>query len=222
MQKLRALAADPLFVAPALLAFAERFTVGCFVVTFSLYANHVRHLSDSQTGLHYSLFLVPFALATYPFARGTDRFPRGTMMTVGGVLYGVAFLTFGFTSGAALVAALMFAGLSSAMVYGPSLCCVARVGGGGERATSMALFHAAGCLGMLLGPAVAGIASALMRNAGVADPTRYSAVFILAGFAQLAAMVALRAPLRRLREVDGGLVAPGTDAPPGIMSQEGT
>ena len=206
----RTLARDPLFMAPALLAFAERFTVGCFVVTFSLYAHDVRHLSDGETGLHYSLFLLPFALATYPFARGTERFPRGTMMTVGGVLYGITFLTFGWTSGVGLGVALMLAGLSSAMVYGPSLCCVAKVGTGTERATSMALFHAAGCLGMLLGPAAAGILSAILRHAGFADPTRYATVFMVAGAAQLAAVVALRSPLRRLREADAALErAPG-------------
>ncbi len=213
-RRLVALVRDPLFVAPAALAFAERFTVGCFVVTFSLYANGVRHLSDGETGLHYSYFLLPFALATYPFARGTERLSRGSLMTVGGVIYGLVFLLFGWTSGPALIAVLMVAGLSSAMVYGPSLCCVAKVGDGADRATAMALFHAAGCLGMLLGPAVAGIASALMRHAGVLDPLRYAAVFSLAGLLQLIALCALRGTLRRLVDAERSPDAPGLEPLP--------
>jgi MFS family permease len=196
---LGALLKTPLFVVPAVLAFVERFTVGCFVVTFSLYAHSVRHLSDAQTGIHYSLFLLPFALATYPLTRGTERWSRAAMMALGGVLYGATFVTFGLASGGALALSLMVAGLASAMVYGPSLCCIAAASGQSGRATSMAFFHAAGCLGMLLGPAAAGIASAAMKHAGVDAHARYATVFALAGVAQLAAMLVLRAPIGRLR-----------------------
>ncbi len=208
----RRLARDPHFAAPALLAFAERFTVGCFVVTFSLYAHGVRHLRDAQIGVHYSLFLLPFALATYPFASAfggaRDRsFAAGAgsksaLMTAGGLLYGLSFLAFGVTQGAALMVSLVVAGVASAMVYGPSLGCVvhaSEAGGGAARATTMALFHACGCLGMLLGPAVAGVASALLRHAGASDGARFAAVFALAGTAQLAAVLASAPALRRLR-----------------------
>ena len=186
-------------MAPALLAFAERFTVGCFVVTFALYASHVRHLSDGETALHDSIFLGPFAVATYPLARAARRGAGPALMTIGGVAYGVIFLTLGRSSGAGLMAALAAAGVSSAMVYGPSLECLARASLPHRSATAMALFHAAGCVGMLLGPAIAGAASAAMRRAGLADGDRYAAGFGMAGIAQLVAMVAGHRSLGALR-----------------------
>jgi MFS family permease len=195
---LRAMLVDSTFVVPAALAFAERFTVGCFVVTFALYAHEVRHLTDAQTALRYSLFLVPFAAATYPLARSRVA-SRSTLLMVGGVLYGACFIVFGALSGAALAVALVLAGVSSAMVYAPSLCLVAIAGKRGRRATAMAAFHAAGCVGMMLGPAVAGIASATMRAAGVGASTRYATVFVIGGVAQLLIMTLLAPRISALR-----------------------
>lgn len=197
-ESIKTLLRDPHLVVPAALAFAERFTVGCFVVTFALYAHEVRHLTDTQTALSYSLFLVPFAVATYPLARAR-RLSRATMLFAGGIAYGVTFLTFGVTSGLQLAAALVVAGASSAMVYAPSLCFVAAAGAGGKRATAMAVFHAAGCLGMMLGPAVAGIASAILRRAGTAAQTRYALIFVIGGVAQLVTMKLLAGRIHALR-----------------------
>jgi DHA1 family tetracycline resistance protein-like MFS transporter len=196
---LKPLAASPRLLVPMVLTFVERFTVGCFVVTFSLYAHGVRHLSDAETALHYSLFLLPFAIATYPLARSTDHWSRAWLMGAGGILYGAAFCSFGWVSGTELASALVIAGLASAMVYGPSLCSVASVGRDAGRATSMAMFHAAGCLGMLLGPAVAGAVTAVMNHAGFAIHARYTAVFTIAGTVQLLCILVLRTPLAKLR-----------------------
>lgn len=204
---LNELTSDPRLFVPAALAFAERFTVGCFVVTFALYAHEVRHLSDAQTSLGYSAFLIPFAVATYPLAR-TQRLSRGSMLALGGAMYGASFLSFGLASGPLLGVALVVAGASSAMVYAPSLCLVASAGASGRRATSMAFFHGAGCVGMMLGPAVAGIASAVGRHAGLSAHARYSLVFTIGGLVQLAVVWALRGSILRLRNGDEAVRAP--------------
>lgn len=185
----------PEVLVPSALAFAERFTVGCFVVTFSLYAHRVRHLSDSVTALHYSLFLLPFAGATYPLARLARNVSRRSMFVVGGVMYAAAFVAFGLGGGTFLQVALVTAGIASATIYAPSLACLGDVDDS-ERATAMGLFHAAGCVGMFLGPAVAGMTSALLaRPLGDA---RFAAVFGIAAFVQLVVLVAVRAPLAML------------------------
>jgi len=193
---------NPLMLVPLVLGATERFTVGCFVVTFSLYAHAVRHLSDATVALHYSLFLVPFALATFPLVRLGERYSRTLLMKAGAFLYGAAFLTFGWASGGALVLALVGAGVASAMVYGPSLCCVIAAGRGSERATAMALFHAAGCGGMLLGPAAAGLISFAVGALGAPMSTKYLAVFTFAGSVQLLLLRLLRAPLATLRRLE--------------------
>jgi MFS transporter, DHA1 family, tetracycline resistance protein len=192
------LRASPLLIVPSALAFAERFTVGAFVVSFAIYAHDVLHLSDRATGLRYSIFLMSFALATYPVGRLAGRFSRPKMLAAGGVLYGVAFAWLALARGEWVSCALLLAGMSSAMVYAPSLCYASTLAPEGAKATSMALFQAAGCIGMMLGPAGAGILSAVLRAHGHGSATRYPAVFALAAAVQLGTMIVLAPRLRRL------------------------
>jgi hypothetical protein len=63
---------------PTLWIGVERFTVGCFVVTFSLYAHRVFGYSDVDTGLLFALFLVPFAAFTWPVAQVRPQAPQLT------------------------------------------------------------------------------------------------------------------------------------------------
>lgn len=184
------LLADQRLAVPMALAFAERFGIGCFVVTFSLYAHHVLRLDDAHTAAGYSVMLVPFAAATYPVARAVRAARRPAVIAVGTVLYAVAIAAVGWTSDLALAAVLVVAGIASALIYGPSLCCVAAAGDGAVKASAMALYHAAGSLGMMIGLASAGVLSALL--AGAAEVDRYRAVFALAGAAQIVALLAAR------------------------------
>lgn len=70
------LAKNPLLLVPLVMAFTERFTVGCFVVSFAVYAHEALGLSDRATSLRFSLFVVPFALAMFPMWRAAERFSR--------------------------------------------------------------------------------------------------------------------------------------------------
>ena len=193
------LRASPLLLVPSALAFAERFTVGAFVVSFAIYAHDVLGLSDRATGLRYSIFLVSFALSTYPVGKLGSRFSRPTVLASGGVLYGIAFLWLAVAPGPWVPVALLLAGVSSAMVYAPSLCYATTLAPAGARATSMALFQAAGCLGMMLGPAGAGMLSAILRARGHGPELRYPAVFAMAAVVQLGTMALLARRLRTLR-----------------------
>lgn len=194
----RVLADAPLLVVPAAIAFAERFTVGCFVVTFALRAHGVLAMSDRQISLGYSLFLIPFALGMYPAALTARWVSRPKQLAIGAVAYAGALVAFGTASGVWLALALVIAGLASAAMYAPTLSYASTLSPEGAPSTGMALFHAAGCVGMTLGPAAAGILSAILRAAGAADATRYGAVFALAAGALLAVVAALRGRLRTL------------------------
>jgi MFS family permease len=192
------LRASPQLIVPAGLAFAERFTVGAFVVSFAIYAHDVLGLSDRQTGLRYSVFLMSFALMTYPIGKLAGRFSRVTMLALGGVLYCAAFFWLALARGEWITLALLLAGVSSAMVYAPSLCYASTLAPEGAKATSMALFQAAGCLGMMLGPAGAGIISAALRAHGHGPAVRYPVVFAVAATVQLVMMIALARRIRLL------------------------
>lgn len=206
---------SPLVFVPSALALVERFTIGCFVVTFALYAHRVRHLTDAQVSVHYSFLLLPFAIATYPLAGGTAKWSRASLIRAGGWIYGAAFVVLAWVEGVGLALALVVAGVASAMVYGPSLGFVAAAGRTLPRATAMAVFHAAGCFGMMLGPAVAGIVSSLVGRAGASDQLRYGTVFVLAGLVQLGAMRLLRSRIAGLRTLEDA--SPKGDERPAIV-----
>ncbi len=193
---------SPLLAVPMVLGFTERFTVGCFVVSFAIYAHEALGFTDRETSLRFTLFVAPFALAMYPMWKASERFSRAALMSAGGLFYGVSFLLLAVTRGAALDVTLILCGLASAMMYAPSLCYAGSLAPPGGRATSMALFNAAGCLGMMLGPAVAGILSAVLRDAGYGAAIRYPAIFAVAGVVQLVAMLALARPIAKLRAAE--------------------
>ena len=70
----------PLIAAPLAFAFADRFTVGFYTTTFSLFLSGIHGFSPPQIGLHMSIFMLPFALLSYPFGRLAER---GKLRAVG-------------------------------------------------------------------------------------------------------------------------------------------
>jgi MFS family permease len=171
---------DRRLLLPVTAAFAGRFTIGALVVTFSLFAHRVHALSDRSVGLLFSLVTLPFALATYPAGRLTERVPRGILLGAGAGLHGAALVALRGAPPSALPAVMVVMGLASAAIFATTLCYAASFAGPSDRARVMSLVNAAGCAGMLLGPAAAGVTSAVVGRAyGAADG--YRAVFALAG-----------------------------------------
>jgi len=185
--------------APLAAAFVERFAVGCVIVTFALFAHAAHGLSDAAVGYHFALLTLPFALLTYPAGRLSDLVPRSAVMAAGAVGYGGALLTIGRAPTPLLPWVMAAAGCGAALVFAPTLCYAASSALPEQRGRAMALVNAAGCLGMLLGPAAAGVTSALLREPG--DPSSgYRAAFALAGLAVFAWLaVSARWLLVRLR-----------------------
>ncbi len=175
----------PLLRWPTLWTATERFTVGCLVVTFSLYGHRVLNLSNSEVGILFSWFLLPFAASTYPMSRIAERVDRTVLVATGTLLYGVAFMSLGMVPAGWLPAVMLTAGLASAAIYAPSLCFAATVVDRNARSTSMGLMNAGGSLGMMMGTAMAGILSHTLMAKGWAPKEAYQAVFQLAGAAEL-------------------------------------
>lgn len=183
-------------------AFVGRFVIGCIVVSFALFAHHVHHLSDAKVGSLYALLTFPFAFATYPAGRLAERFSRAVLLAGGGVVLGLALFALGRVPTAGLPVVMVVAGVGCAAVFAPTLCYAATAGSAAGRARAMGWVNAVGCLGMLLGPMVSGILSAVLRDPS--DPGRAPrACFVLAASSVLVwlafAMRALvRASLREL------------------------
>ena len=187
---------------PTLWVTAERFAVGCLVVSFALYAHRVLGLSDASVGALFSWFLLPFAVCTYPASRIAEHVPRAALASTGMALYGLAFLLLGVVPEQGLAAVMLLAGLSSAAIYAPSLCYAAALPPPEARSMSRALLNAGGSLGMTIGTALAGILSVSLRRAGWTDGHIFPAIFAIAGGAQLLVLGASVPGLRGLHRSD--------------------
>lgn len=181
------------------LAFVARFTVGCLVVTFALFAHGVHGLSDASVGGLYALLTYPFALATYPAARLGERLPRACLMGGGAVAYAASIAGLGFVDAAWLPALMLSAGLGSAAIFASILCDASEHAGPEGRSAAMAWVNAAGCLGMVAGPAVAGITSAALRASHGAAFGQRAVFLVAAGSVTLWLALSLRHIATRAR-----------------------
>ncbi len=160
-------------------AFVGRFTVGCIVVTFALFAHKVHGLGDSHIGLLFSALTLSFAVFMYPASRLAERVPPAALLLGGGLTYSAVLHGLGHVPSAWLVLLMFAAGIASAFLFATTLNYAAQARED-QRGTAMAWVNAAGALGMLLGPAAAGITCAVLGS--TADPgAGYRAVFHLAG-----------------------------------------
>ena len=78
-------------------AFLDRFSIGIFVSSFTLYLTNVVGLTAPQRGVLVALFMLPFAVLCYPAGRLADRFGWFAPMLTGNVLFGVTFALYGVT-----------------------------------------------------------------------------------------------------------------------------
>ncbi len=144
-------------ILPLTAAFIERFAVGCFVVSFALFA-HARHgVTDSAIGWLYFAMTFTFAIAMAPAGRLADRVHAPPLLAAGALLYGVALLTLAVVNRPLLPLSMIVAGAGAALMFAPALSAAAAASHN-RRAAAMALMNAAGCLGMTTGPIVSGIA----------------------------------------------------------------
>ena len=194
----RTLAEDAALFVPLAFAFTDRFTVGFFTTTFSLYLRRIHDAPPAQIGITIALFMIPFALLSYPFGRLAERRSISLLLCVGSVLYGLGTVGVGFVEPPVLQGLMIGIGAAAAVMFVPSMVMTSQIATDEIRATAMGAFNAAGSLGFIMGPLVGGAISELVaaRHDWL---TGYRAAFVFAGAAEIAC-VALALPfLMRLR-----------------------
>jgi MFS family permease len=195
---LRAIRHEPRMRAPLVLAFVDRFTVGFFTTGFPLMMAGVHGIDRQHIGLMLGAFLYPFALLSYPFGRLAERWSRRNLVFWGSLLYGITVMFTGILPSAGIWVLMPVLGISSAVMFVPTLLWLLDSAPGIGKTTTMASFHAAGSLGFLLGPLCCG---ALVHLA--AEPSRgYVIAFAVAGLSEvLGAWLVVGVPLWRRRTV---------------------
>jgi MFS family permease len=189
-----------LLLAPFAFSFVDRFTVGFYTTTFSLFLSRIHGLDSAQIGALMAAFMLPFALLSYPFGRLSERhLSRVAMIAIGTTAYGLATTAVGFAPREWLVPLMLCLGLTSAVMFVPSLLITTDIAPEQIRTTAMGAFNAAGSLGFIVGPLTGGLVSQLVADR-FGWETGYRAAFGVAGAsAILCASIALPFLLRLRR-----------------------
>jgi MFS family permease len=163
--------------------FMDRFAIGIFVSTFTLFLAEVHGLSTSQRGGLIALFTLPFALLCYPVGRLAERIGWFKPMIVGNVLFAIVFAAYGITPTALLPVAMVASGVLSALMYTPNLLLISSLAERGSGEGLFGAFQIAGALGFLCGPIVGGVLVQATRALDGAPA--YREIFALVGTLEL-------------------------------------
>ncbi len=183
---------------PLAFAFADRFTVGFYTTTLSLYLTRVHEATPGQIGALIAVFMLPFALLSYPFGRFAERYSLSLMLCGGSALYGIGTAFVGFSSIPVLFVLMPVIGVTAAVMFVPTMLMTTDLVPESVRTTALGAFNAAGSLGFIIGPLTGGIVSQV-----VADShgwlAGYRAAFVVAGISELLCVAVAIPFLLRLR-----------------------
>ena len=185
-------------LAPLLFAFADRFTVGFYTTTFSLFASGLHGATPPQVGLWISAFMLPFALLSFPFGLLADRVSKTALMCGGSLIYGVLTASLGFWPTDFIPLVMATTGVAAAVMFVPSMLMTTDLADDAIRSTALGAFNTAGSLGFILGPVCGGLVSDAVRvSHGMA--AGYQAAFAVAGISEILCIAAALPILLRLR-----------------------
>lgn len=142
---------------PLAYGFADRFLIGVFVSTFTLFLTEVHEVSAAQRGMLMSLFLLPFALLCWPAGRLTDRIGWFRPIVGANILFGIVYATYGVLPKSWLPLAMVLSGVLSALMFAPSLVLVSEFARRGAGEGLFGVFQVAGSFGFLAGPIAGGL-----------------------------------------------------------------
>lgn len=176
--------ARPLVLVPLVFAFIDRFTVGFFTTTFSLYLKRIHELPPAQVGLLIAAFMLPFAVLSYPFGRLSERVSAVKLLGGGSLGYGIATATLGWWSIDWLLLLMLGLGIMAAVMFVPSMLLTVEAADTRARATALGAFNAAGSLGFIVGPVVGGTVSQWVA-ATQGWAAGYRSAFVVAGVSEV-------------------------------------
>ncbi len=193
----------PTLLVPFAYAFIDRLCVGVVVSTFVLFLGDVHAMRPDGISRMLLLFLLPFAVLIYPAGRLVDWIGRVWPIALGSMAFGLVFGGYGFLSAELLTIAMLLSGVLSAVMFAPNLALCADLSPPGQRGAVYAGFNAAGSLGFVLGPLLAGGAFNLL-SAHWPVETAYRITFVGAGATEVLCAAITLPMLLRLKR--GGLV----------------
>jgi MFS family permease len=163
-------------------AFMDRFSIGIFVSTFTLFLSRQHQVDPVARGWLVALFMIPFAALCYPVGRLAERVGWFPLLVAGNVAFGIVYGAYGITPLGLLPASMVLSGIASAFIFAPSLLLVSDLVRRGHGEGLFGIFQIAGSLGFLAGPMVGGVLVALT---GADGRPAYEQIFAMVGVAEL-------------------------------------
>lgn len=142
---------------PLAYGFADRFLIGVFVSSFTLFLTEVHAVSAATRGMLMSLFLLPFAALSWPAGRLADRVGWYGPIVTANILFGLVYASYGLVPFSWLPAAMVLSGVLSAGMFSPSLVLVSEFSRRGAGEGLFGVFQVAGSFGFLFGPVAGGL-----------------------------------------------------------------
>jgi MFS family permease len=173
----------------------DRFSIGIFVSTFTLFLAREHQLDPSARGLLIALFMLPFAALCYPIGRLAERTGWFPLLVGGNIAFGLVYGSYGLIPTGGLPVAMILSGMASALIFAPSLLLVSDLVRRGHSEGLFGVFQVAGSLGFLAGPIVGGILVSLTGGDG---RPAYEAIFAGVGIAELLLALGTIVVLRNL------------------------
>lgn len=183
-------------IAPLVIVMTQRFAIGGLVTAFAIRARAVHGLSDAHVGACFSLLLFVFGASVFTLGRKLTGRALAACLPAGAALFGASFAALSVVPAPLLPVALSGAGLGAALVYAPCLDLVSSASPGDRRATSMALLHSAGAVGMILGPLFAAMLEVVFSRWSA--PQRCAAFIAFAGVVHAAVAIGLSSRCRAI------------------------
>lgn len=176
-------------------AFMDRFSIGIFVSTFTLFLAREHQLDPGARGLLVAFFMVPFTLLCYPVGKLAERVGWFRLLVSGNIAFGIIYGTYGLVPASWLPVSMVLSGVASAFIFAPSLLLVSDLIKRGHGEGLFGVFQVAGSFGFLAGPIAGGI---LVAATGGDGRPAYEAIFAGVGLAELALAIGTIVILRRL------------------------
>lgn len=164
---------------PLAYGFADRFLIGIFVSTFTLFLTEVHGVSAATRGMLMSLFLLPFAVLCWPAGKLADRIGWFGPLVVANVGFGLVYATYGFLPMSLLPLAMITSGVLSAGMFAPSLALVSDFAKRGAGEGLFGSFQVAGSVGFFTGPLIGGVLVETLRSESGAPA--WAAIFASVG-----------------------------------------
>lgn len=150
----RTLRDKPRLLFPYAFQFADRYTVGFFVILFPQYLASLGVDDPAVRGQYLAFFLLPFALLQYFTGRLAEKVGPYMPLLIGSLIYGSVLCFVGYSDLFALWWVMMTLGVLASVMFPPAILLTAQLSDAETRGSAMGGFNLAGSLGFALGPLV--------------------------------------------------------------------